>query len=246
MPAPTPLPVPRPAAVLEELATANAARHDWIAEAGAQQRAVRHQKYERKANFVVSTTDPDATFMYRRSGGTHLGYHTHYVVDGGRARVILKALVTPAEVHEPQPARDLIWQTCFRWKLRPRHVTGDTAYGTIENIMALEDAGIRAYVPLPEVDARRASFTQRDFTYEACEDRYRCPQGALLTRRQAKAEREIIVYQAQAAACSACACKAACTPKARRLGRVGLIRFFGPVRVKRPCLLARGSRIARG
>jgi len=212
VPVPTPLPVARPSSVLEELAAANDARHDWIAAAGTQQRAVRHEKYERKADFVVSTTDPDATFLYRRSGGTHLGYHTHYVVDGGRARIILRALVTPAEVHEPQPALDLIWQTCFRWKLRPRHVTGDTAYGTIENIVALEDAGIHAYVPLPEADARRAGFTQQDFTYEAREDRYRCPQGTLLTRRQAKAEREIIVYQAPAAVCNACPCKADCTP----------------------------------
>ncbi len=211
-PVPTSLPVTRPEAVLEELARANAARHDWIAEVGAQQRAVRHEKYERKADFVVSTTDPDATFMYRRSGGTHLGYHTHYVVDGGKARIILKTLVTPAEVHEPQPALDLIWQTCFRWKLRPRHVTGDTAYGTIENLVALEDAGIRAYVPLPEADARRAGFTQQDFTYEASDDRYRCPQGAVLTRRQAKTEREIVVYQAPATVCNACPCKAACTP----------------------------------
>jgi len=211
VPPPTPLPVARPAAVLEELATANAQRHDWIAEAGAQQREVRHEKYERKADFVVSTTDADATFLYRRSGGTHLGYHTHYVVDGGKARIILRALVTPAEVHEPQPALDLIWQTCFRWKLRPRHATGDTAYGTIENIAALERAGIRAYVPLPDADARRAGFAQQDFTYEAPEDRYRCPQGTVLTRRQAKAEREIVVYRAPAGVCNACPSKADCT-----------------------------------
>ncbi len=31
-----------------------------------------------------------------------------------------------------------------------------------------------------------------------------------------------------------------------RINLVGLIRFFGPVRVKRPCLLAHGSRTARG
>jgi len=209
---PLPLPVAQPSAILDELAAANAARHDWIAGAGAQQREVRHEKYERKADFVVSTTDPDATFMYRRAGGTHLGYHTHYVVDGGKARIILRALVTPAEVHEPQPALDLIWQTCFRWQLRPRHVTGDTAYGTIENIAALERAGIRAYVPLPDADARRAGFAQQDFTYEASADQFRCPQGTVLARRQAKEERAIVVYQAPAAVCNACPCKADCTP----------------------------------
>ena len=30
-------------------------------------------------------------------------------------------------------------------------MTGDTTYGTTENIVALEDAGIRAYVPLPDL-----------------------------------------------------------------------------------------------
>ena len=43
--------------------------------------------------------------------------------------------------------RDLLWRVCFRRKIRPHQVTGDTTYGTAENIVALEDAGIRAYVP---------------------------------------------------------------------------------------------------
>ena len=33
--------------------------------------------------------------MRLKGGGTHLGYHTHYVVDGGKARIILQVLVTP-------------------------------------------------------------------------------------------------------------------------------------------------------
>jgi hypothetical protein len=32
--------------------------------------------------------------MRLRGGGTHLGYHVHYVVDGGKARIILQVLVT--------------------------------------------------------------------------------------------------------------------------------------------------------
>ena len=37
-----------------------------------------------------------------------LGYSTHYVVDGGKARVIVAVLVTPAEVRDNQPAADLL------------------------------------------------------------------------------------------------------------------------------------------
>jgi hypothetical protein len=29
-------------------------------------------------------------------------------------------------------------------------VTGDTTYGTVENIVAIEDAGIKGYLPLPD------------------------------------------------------------------------------------------------
>ena len=43
---------------------------------------------------------------------------------------------------------DLLWRSVFRWRLRPAQLTGDTAYGTTENIAAVERANIRAYVPL--------------------------------------------------------------------------------------------------
>jgi hypothetical protein len=42
------------------------------------------------------------------------------VVDGGKARIMLTALVTPADVPDNQPALDLLWPTRFRWKLHPR------------------------------------------------------------------------------------------------------------------------------
>jgi transposase len=84
--------------------------------------------YRRTTDFRVSPTDPDAAPMWHGSR-TSLGYHDHYVVDGGKARIILAALVTPADVMEIVPLRDLLWRVCFRWKLRPRQVTGDTTYG---------------------------------------------------------------------------------------------------------------------
>ena len=93
--------------------------------------------------------------MHRIRGGTHFGYHDHYVVDGGKARIILEVLVTPADVMDNQPMLDLLWRTCFRWQLSPHQVTGDTTYGTLENIIPIEEARIRAYVPLPDLDKHR-------------------------------------------------------------------------------------------
>ncbi len=70
--APLPLSVVLPEAEQEELASENAARHDWIAQEGRQQREG-HGLYQRTADFQISTTDPDATPMRLKGGGTHLG-----------------------------------------------------------------------------------------------------------------------------------------------------------------------------
>ena len=50
------------------------------------------------ADLRVSTTDPDASLMPTKDGAD-MGYRTHYVVDGGRARIIVAALVTPKARH---------------------------------------------------------------------------------------------------------------------------------------------------
>jgi transposase len=166
--------------------------------------------YRRTTDFRVSPTDPDATPMRTRSG-TSLGYHDHYVVDGGKQRIILAALVTPADVMENVPLRDLLWRVCFRRKLWPDQVTGDTTYGTTENIVALEDAGIQAFFPLPDFDARTPFFGKGAFTYDASRDAYRCPQGQLLPRRKTKYTEDEVMYRADAATCNACLVKAKCT-----------------------------------
>ncbi len=57
---------------------------------------------------------------------------------------MLSVRVTPSEVMDTQPLRDLLWHSRFRWQLPLEQVTGDTRYGTTENIVAIEEAGLRA------------------------------------------------------------------------------------------------------
>jgi hypothetical protein len=67
------------------------------------ERAARHH-YQRLSALRVSRTDPDAALMRLKGGGpTVLGYHDHDVVDGGKRRIILAALVTPADVLDNTP-----------------------------------------------------------------------------------------------------------------------------------------------
>ena len=219
-PAPVPLPVALTDTDRAALSERAGLRHDWIGEAGRPDRDATSGSYRRTADFRVSTTDPDATPIQTKNGMA-LGYHDHYVVDGGKARIILTALVTPGEVQDNQPALDLLWHARFRWKLRPRQITGDTKYGTVENVVAIEREGIHAYVPLSDVGHRAGLFRDTDFVYDAATDTYRCP-GQQTLRFISRCDRtQRRVYEAPAVACRACALRAQCTTshRGRRVGR---------------------------
>jgi hypothetical protein len=91
-------------------------------------------------------------------------------------------------------------------------------YSSVENIVALEDAGIRAYVPLPDMNHRRPFYGQDEFTYDAARDAYHCPAGHTLRRERIKHTEGVIIYRADAATCNACPLKAKCTESNR--GRI--------------------------
>ena len=141
----------------------------------------------------------------------------------GKARIILAALVTPYEVSENRPMLDLLWRSCFRWRIWPHHVTGDGKYGTAENITAIEQANIRAFVGLHRSGGRPNIFGREDFTYDPKEDIYLCPAGELLRplgkKDGEKEDREgkVTTYRAKASSCRACELRARCT--SNKLGR---------------------------
>lgn len=200
-----------PSAIDPGLLEGNAAESDWISRAGRQDRSFVSGPRKRTADLRVSRTDSDATPMRPGEGGTRLGYQAHYVVDGGRARIIMNALAAPAEVSENRPMLDLLWRTAFRWRIRPRRVVADGIYGTAENVAAVERAGIRAYLALHEAGGSPKMLPKSAFRYDAAKDVYVCPQDETLrylsTWRAKRARR----YKAKAKACRACALKPKCT-----------------------------------
>lgn len=168
-----------------------------------------HHSRPRTTDYRVSLTDPDATPLWDW-GVTRLGYRDHYVVDGGTARIILTALVTPGDVMDNAPMVDLLWRVRFRRHVWPHQVTGDAKYATTENIVAIEDAGIRAYVPLP-AEAGTTRFGRSRFRYETAADQYRCPAAHPLPRWGIKPSEGVVIYRADPAVCNACPLKAHCT-----------------------------------
>jgi hypothetical protein len=112
--------------------------------------------------------------------------------------------------------RDLLWRVCFRRKIWRHQVTGDAKYGTTENIVAIEDAGIRAYVPLTDFEHRSDLYGRDVLINDADRDQYFCPQGHALVHERLKATEGVIVYRAEAGICNACPVKARCTTSDRR------------------------------
>lgn len=176
--------------------------------------------YRRISDFRVSRSDPDATPLGTGHEGK-LGYHDHYVVDGGRARIILAALVTPADVQDNQAMLDLLDRVRFRYHLHVRRAVADSKYGTGENLQALEERGIRAYIPVPEYDRTSPFFRQQDFRYDREANVYRCPGGTTLKLRATDHRKRGWAYQAPAAVCQTCPLRERCTDskEGRKLNR---------------------------
>jgi transposase len=81
----------------------------------------------------------------------------------------------------------------------PTAAPKELAVATFELIAALEDAGIRAYVPLNDWDRRPGFSGPSRFMYEPERDAYRCPQGHLLRRHHVSNRIEAWIYRADTA-----------------------------------------------
>jgi IS5 family transposase len=173
---------------------------------------IRKPHYKRVADQKVSPVDPYASPMPATKGGAAvLGYRDHYVVDGGKARIILRALVTPASIMDNTPMLDLTNWVCERWKIKPRIAVGDSKYGTVKNMTGLEQAGIKAYVPIPDLSKRNDFYPAEDFYYDPVNNQYICPQGHPLPLWSRRKSEEMFVYRSDKKLCNACPIKSKCT-----------------------------------
>jgi transposase len=173
---------------------------------------IRKPHYQRITDDQVSPIDPDATPMQASQGGNAmLGYRDHYVVDGGKARIILSALVTPASITDNTPLLDLVDWVRFRWSIKPNFAVGDTTYGTVPNIVGLEERGIRAYLPTADFSQRTEYYPAKLFQYDSKKDHYVCPQGQILPLVSRRTSEQVLIYKPKAEGCNACPVKDKCT-----------------------------------
>jgi hypothetical protein len=192
----------------------------WIDRYRQKEPRLRHdpKAYQTLASRRRSLTDADATPI---RGKKEIGYHTHYMVDGGLNRIILGVLVTPTDILDHTPMLDLLRWARFRWALRPRIAVGDSRYGTVENILGLFADGVLPYMLRPAFK-KGAKYPYEMFSYDAKHDVYYCPQGHPLKRGALDRDHQTIIYQASVLACRPCPVRDHCTTaqgKGRRISR---------------------------
>ena len=144
-------------------------------------------------------------------GSAMLGYRDHYAVDGGKARIILSALVTPASITDNTPLLDLLDWLCSRWKIQPKLAVGDTKYGTVPNIVGLEERRIQAYLPTSDFSQRTKYYPAKLFQYDPERDQYTCPQGQSLLLASRRTSEQVLIYKPKAKVCNVCPVKSQCT-----------------------------------
>lgn len=110
---------------------------------------------------------------------------------------------------------DLAWWALFRWQLPLKMIVGDTRYGTIDNVVAVEAQGIQAFFPLHSETAHSRSkqkkFAANLFHYDPEGDAYICPQGQSLPLYHADHQQQRFIYKAVAKVCAACPVRSKCT-----------------------------------
>ena len=188
-------------------------------------RAVKAKKNKDPEEAKISLTDPEARIMKKPHGGYEPSYNGQIVVDSKAGMVVAAAISQSSSDAESLVAGlEQVEQNCGR---KPEQVVVDGGYTTHSNIVEAKRLGVELYGSLGDSAARSAAgckrwgiseeFRPEAFRYQEAENCFICPAGKTLIYRS-RSEDELTgevrhSYQAAAAECGACECKAQCCPK---------------------------------
>lgn len=176
-----------------------------------------------RARKNISFTDPAASWTAGPGGPAFYAYSTNYLIDV-KAGIVVDVEATSANrAEEVQSARVMIDRVEQRFRIKPEHLIGDTAYGTAPLLgWLVQDKQIEPYVPVWDKSERPdGSLSRADFNYDTDQDRYQCPAGKYLhTTGQLHAD-QCFRYRASTYDCQTCELKPRCCPHtpARKVSR---------------------------
>lgn len=160
-------------------------------------------------------TEPEARLMQGTRGPA---YNVQSAVDAKHGVIVAHAVTEEATDNRSlQPMAEAAREALGAETLR---VVADAGYSNGAQVEALEQQGIEAHLPVNRSINNHGDgeyFDRRAFQYEPETDRYRCPAGQWLLRKQLHRKDRTVTYAAPLESCAGCALRARCTGAARRL-----------------------------
>ncbi|WP_342075054.1 IS1182 family transposase [Yoonia sp. SS1-5] len=131
--------------------------------------------------------DPASQWTAARKGPAFFAYSDNYLIDTDHGVIVDVDASRSIRQAEVGAMRKMIDRTEDRFGLKPDWVAADTAYGSSENLVWLTlKRKILPFIPVIDHSKRKdGTWSRSDFTWDADNDRYICPEGKELhhTRR---------------------------------------------------------------
>jgi transposase len=171
-------------------------------------------RLEQNGETQLSTTDEDARLLSKR-GQTVAGYNVQIAIDDKHKLIVASEVVTDG--NDAGQLYEMAKAAKEALGVERLEAAADTGYYNSDTLKSCEDDGIVAYVPQAKRTGRleaQGRFSHEDFAYDAKEDAYRCPAGALLRpmngfKTNTGGRREIR-YVSRKSVCDACPLRRRC------------------------------------
>src|SRR5580765_4093129 len=214
-------------------------RQQRLEQALEQVEKVRQAKRQDKEQARASQSDPQARIMKLSDGGYAPGYNVQLSTEASH-RIIVGAEVT-------QSGSDFVHligavaQVEANLGQKPAQVVVDGGFTSRENIVALAEQGVDMIGSLPASNLSSAGqqrqrgvsekFFPDKFSYDAAQNVYRCPTGAILKPKGREFCPGVVVhkYVAEAEVCAACSFRSECCPGNQHHGRSVVRAVHSPV-----------------
>ena len=170
----------------------------------------------------ISKSDPAAQWTGAHKGHAFFAYADNYLIDLKAAIIVDVEATRAIRQAEVGAAKTMIDRTEARFGLKPRRLSGDSAYGAAEILgWMVEERNIEPHVALWDKSERTdGTFSRSDFTFDVTANAYTCPGGKPLQKyrrpfvkpRIGVTKDNTLIYNASQHDCAACSFKAKCCP----------------------------------
>jgi transposase len=166
-----------------------------------------------RAPKAISPSDPCAAWTTRGRFKAAFAYSLNCLIDLKEA-VIVDVAATPTRISKEVDATEtMLERTRDRFGLKPQRLAADVAYGTGEMLGWLVERDIDPHIPVWEQSdiGQEGRFSRKDFSFDAANDLYICPNGKVLRSTGRICEGRTLKYRAKKSDCTACPLKPRCT-----------------------------------